>query len=146
MGFGERRTLQFGRADDRHRLAEERLERLDLAGRVGAPHGLLADRPPQDVHDLAAEHHAVADESVLGRREAGGDRTQGGGRRGGRHGVDRAAGHRRQRGHQMTMRLELIPSEPVEHEQHGLLGVCRPASGTSRATRSPRVPGRAAPG
>ena len=46
---------------------------------------------------------------------------------------DRAAGHGRQRGRDVAAVLELLPAEPVEHEQHDLVGLGRDRRAARRA-------------
>ena len=127
-------------------VAEEGGEGLDVAGREG-PTAVAGGRvPAQHVEDLAAEHHPVAQQPVLGRCQAGGDRAEGGGRGRRRHGGDGPAGERGERRHQRLVGLQLLPAEAVEDQQHDLVGVARPAPGTTTAVRTPTPPGRAAPG
>ena len=122
---------QLGRADHRHGLAEERLERLRprAAGATGAPAGRRT-RPAQHVQDLAAEHDPVPDQAVLAGRQPGGDRAStpspsSSARRcgSGHPTIDASVGI------SVAVLLQLIPAEPVEHQQHDLLGPSRTGSG-----------------
>ena len=85
--------------------------------------------PAQDVEHGVVDPHPEADDAVLRRGHAGGERRERGGGRGRDDGRDRAARHRAQLGQRAAVCLELRPAEPVEHEQD------------DRARRRPRARG-----
>ena len=156
MGGGEPGAAEVDLGHDRHGVPRSpgtgRSAGSRAPGRcAGRRRRAVAQRPPQHVEDLVAGGQAVAEDAVVGRRSAGGDRGQGG-RRGGRGDggdgpVDAGAG--RQGGGEHRAGPQLLPAESVDDQEDDLAGVLgdRRASSRGPSTGGGRARSRAgAPG
>ena len=74
--------------------------------------------PAQHVEHTVVDPHPEPDEPVLGRRQAGGDRGQCAGGGGRCHRGDRAALEAAERRQQAAVRLDRLPADAVEEQQH----------------------------